>query len=164
METLIALLILTVLASASTLFAGALFKAPGKIIASSRDSAALGVIDTEFRRACGEVRLAWWLPKEDSPLIRLSPEEVTVKAVSPETSDEQQLYMVLVKSDRGSQLIIKTYGIERKYKIPESFSPRFTALESGSGFGVQLLLESAEDSIRINGCWSSRSIFGETDG
>ncbi len=164
METLIALLILTVLASGSAFFAAALFRAPGRILESSRESAALALLDTEFRRACGGVALPWWQTEVTAEILTIAPEEVKVRALSPAENDEIQLQMTLSRTDRSRQLIIQTAGEERTYPIPEAFVPRFAPGESGTAEGVVLLLESPDENVSITGRWRSRSIFGGHDG
>ena len=155
METLVALLLLTILASGLSLFAIGLLKAPARILSTGSEIAAISRIDRELRRSTACITPPWWL---SGPQAEFELTHVSVPWF--EGGENRRLVLSITADSKNSQFLrITTDTQAEQFSLPSGYSGRFASIPRG----MELILETPGNQILIQSSWGSRSISGGTN-
>ncbi|WP_319476449.1 hypothetical protein [Marispirochaeta aestuarii] len=150
METIAALFIAAISASALAALVLGLFRAPFTIRSSSRESASVALLDRELRLMAARIQGPWWTEAAD---MHLFPESLTVNWL--DGVRENTLHLEI----GSGELRVNCGGQVSRLSFPAVWTPRFTSLNPyeetrGAEDGFRLLLDTEGRLLEI------RVVFG----
>ncbi|ORC31226.1 hypothetical protein B4O97_17080 [Marispirochaeta aestuarii] len=132
METIAALFIAAISASALAVLVLGLFRAPFTIRSGSRESASVALLDRELRLMAARIQGPWWT---EGPDMALFPESLTVNWL--DGVRENTLHLEI----GSGELRVNCGGELSRLSFPVTWTPRFEGANQEAEGGFRLLLD-----------------------
>ncbi|WP_319562724.1 hypothetical protein [Marispirochaeta sp.] len=153
METIAALFIAAISASALAVLVLGLFRAPFTIRSSSRESASVALLDRELRLMAARIQGPWWTEGAD---MHLFPESLTVNWL--DGVRENTLHLEIGEGE----LRVNCGGEVSRLSFPAAWTPRFNGENQGAEGGFRLLLDTEGRLPEICAVFGTQSLMEDS--